>query len=83
MKELQKQLADNTPMSAVLCLQEERTGEQGGGLKTALQCASASLILSPPSLHCAHECRTAAAGRVASPSHSLLATCDRASRAPS
>jgi hypothetical protein len=43
MKELQKQLADNTTMSAVLGLQEERTGEQGGGLKTALQCAAAAL----------------------------------------
>jgi hypothetical protein len=37
MKELQKELADNTTMSAVLGLQEERTGEQGGGLETALQ----------------------------------------------
>jgi serine/threonine protein kinase len=43
MKELQKQLADNTTMSAVLGLQEERTGEQGGGLKTALQSAAAAI----------------------------------------
>jgi serine/threonine protein kinase len=43
MKELQKQLADNKTMSAVLGLQEERTGEQGGGLKTALRCAAAAL----------------------------------------
>ena len=43
MKELQKQLADNTTMSAVLGLQEERTEEQGGGLKTALQSAAAAI----------------------------------------
>jgi hypothetical protein len=43
MKELQKQLADKTTMSAVLGLQEERTEEQGGGLKTALQSAAAAI----------------------------------------
>jgi CheY-like chemotaxis protein len=43
MKELQKQLADNTTMSAVLGLQEVRTGEQGGGLRTALQCAAEAI----------------------------------------